>query len=95
MEDLWNYRLQLSNNDKMKYTKDGKLFTIDIHKIAKMNDKYKLANIILDEFEKLICDGKTESDRATACQWILSGLTLVHQDARDTLPWLYQSAHYS
>lgn len=95
MEDLWNYRLQLSSSDKLKYTNDGKLFTVEIHKVAKMNDKYKLSNLILDEFEKLICDGKTESDRATACQWILSGLTLVHQDARDTLPWLYQSAHYS
>ena len=94
MEDIWNYRLQLSSEDKLKYTKDGKLFTIEIHKINKITDKYKLSSIILDEFEKLICDGKSDSDKATACQWILSGLTLVHQDARDTLPWLYQSASY-
>jgi len=92
MEDIWNYRLQLTKEDKLKYTKDGKLFAIEMHKISKINDKYKLSNLVLDEFEKLICDGQTESDRATACQWILSGLTLVNQDARDTLPWLYQSA---
>jgi len=94
MEDIWNYRLQLTKEDKLKYTKDGKIFNMEMHKITKINDKYKLSNLILDEFEKLICDGQTESDRATACQWILSGLTLVNQDARDTLPWLYQSASY-
>ena len=94
MEDIWNYRLQLTKEDKLKYTKDGKIFNMDMHKVTKITNKYKLSNLVLDEFEKLIRDGKTESDRATACQWILSGLTLVNQDARNTLPWLYQSASY-
>lgn len=97
MEDMWNYRLNLSSSDKLNYVKsnDINLYTLkEFGSLKKITNKYSVSNIILDSFEKLICDGKTESDRATACQWILSGLTLVHQDARDTLPWLYQSAHY-
>jgi hypothetical protein len=95
MEDLWNYRLNLSNEEKKKYVSDGKLFTIEIYKIKKIKNKAKLSNIILNEFEKLVMGGQSFSDKSTACQWILSGLTLVHNDARETLPWLYQSAFYS
>lgn len=97
MEDLWNYRLQLTNNDKLRYVKnsDVNLFTLkEFQNIKKINNKHTLSNILLNSFEKLINDGQTESDKATACQWILSGLTLVNEDARNTLPWLYQSAHY-
>ena len=95
MEDLWNYRLNLSSQEKKQYVHDGKLFTIDIYKTKKMKNRNKLCNIILDEFQKLVMEGKSISDKSTACQWILSGLTLVHKDARETLPWLYQSAFYS
>ena len=97
MEDLWNYRLQLSNNEKLRYVKnsDVNLFSLkEFQNIKKINNKHTLANILLNSFEKLINDGQTDSDKATACQWILSGLTLVNEDARNTLPWLYQSAHY-
>ena len=93
MEDLWNYRLNLTNSQKLNYTSDGKLFILNVHKFNKINSKCKMSNIILDEFNRLVTEGKTESDRSTACQWILSGLTLVNQDARNSLPWLFQSAN--
>ena len=97
-EKDFNYiRNELSNNEKLRYVKnsDVNLFTLkEFQNIKKINNKHTLANILLNSFEKLINDGQTDSDKATACQWILSGLTLVNEDARNTLPWLYQSAHY-
>ena len=93
MEDLWNYRLNLSFNQKLKYVNDGKLFTISVHKFNKINSKYKASEILLNSFNRLVSEGQTESDKATACQWILSGLTLVNLDARNSLPWLFQSAN--
>jgi hypothetical protein len=92
MEDLWSYRLNLNNVQKLKYITDGKLFTLSVSKFNKLNNRYTIANIILDEFNRLITEGQQEADRATGCQWILSGLTLVNLDARNSLPWLFQSA---
>jgi len=93
MEDLWNYRLHLNLTQKKKYTLDGKLFSLNVHKFNKLTSRYIAANIILDEFNRLLSEGKTDSDKTTACQWILSGLTLVNLDARNSLPWLFQSAN--
>ena len=93
MEDLWNYRLNLNHSQKLKYVSDGKLFTISVSKFSKLSSKFKASEILLNEFNRLVSEGQTESDRATACQWILSGLTLVNLDARNSLPWLFQSAN--
>ena len=93
MEDLWNYRLNLSNSQKLKYVSDGKLFTISVHKFNKINSKIKASEILLNDFNRLVTEGQSNSDKSTACQWILSGLTLVNLDARNSLPWLFQSAN--
>ncbi len=93
MEDIWNYRLNLSEDQKKKYVTDGKLFIMPVSKFYKINDINKLRTILLGNFKKMVTEGKTDSDKATASQWILSGLTLVNLDARDTLPWLFQSAN--
>jgi len=93
IEDIWNYRAQLSNADKFKYTKNGKLFEIPVENIYKINSKIKLGNILLDEFDKLISEGKTDADKTTGALWILSSLTIVNKSARDALPWLFQSAN--
>ena len=93
MEDIWNYRLNLSENEKKNYVSTGKLFILPVFKFLKINNINKLRKILLDNFRKLITEGKTISDRTTASQWILSGLTLVNYDARDSLPWLFQSAN--
>lgn len=91
LEDIWNYRLNLTDEQKYKYVSDGKLFQIPVKTIFDMTNKYALSKIILFEFNKMISEGQTHSDKTTASQWILGGLTLVNEDARNTLPWLYSS----
>lgn len=93
LEDIWNYRAGISNNDKFNYTKNGKLFEIAVKDIKKIKNKIKLSNIILDECERLITEGKTVSDKTTGALWILSALTIVSKEARNALPWLFQAAN--
>lgn len=93
VEDIWNYRLQLTNEDKLNYVHDGKLFVHNIHTINAYTSRIKLANIILDNFQKLVTEGKTTQDRTTGALWILSGLTIVSLGARNAFPWLFQSAN--
>ena len=92
MEDMWNYRLNLSKQLQLNYISNGILFNITVADIKKNNDYYKMAYILLNEFKRLLTEGKTVADKTTASHWILSGLTLVNMDARNSLPWLYQSA---
>ena len=93
LEDLWNYRINLLIDEKKKYVKNGMLFSDKVQVINKVNSKIRLANILLDNFEKLITEGETNEFCTTGALWILSGLTIVSKNAREALPWLYQSAH--
>ena len=93
LEDIWNYRAGISNKEKLNYTKNGKLFEINVKDIKKIKNKIKLSNIILDECERLITEGKTVSDKTTGALWVLSALTIVSKKARDALPWLFQAAN--
>tara|TARA_B110000977_G_scaffold152127_1_gene193134 strand:+ start:2900 stop:3913 length:1014 start_codon:yes stop_codon:yes gene_type:complete len=93
LEDIWNYRAELSPEDKKRYIKDGKLFTYKIHEINAIKSRNQLANILLDDFEKLVTQGATKSDCQTGALWILSGLTIVSYDARIAMAWLFQSAN--
>ena len=91
MADIWHHRLGLSNLDKRKYITNGILFNIPIIEISKIADKYKISHILLDEYEKLVTNGQNLQDRTTGALWVLSGLTLVSQAARNAMPWLYES----
>ena len=93
LEDLWNYRINMSINEKKRYVKNGILFADKVQVINKVNSKIKLGNILLDNFEKLVTEGENSEFCTTGSLWILSGLTIVNKHARDALPWLYQSAH--
>jgi len=92
MEDMWNYRLNLTKEQKLDYIRNGILFNISHADIKKNKNYHNVAYILLNEFKRLLTEGKTTSDKTTASHWILSGLTLVNLDARNALPWLFQSA---
>lgn len=91
--DMWNYRLNLSIEDKKNYIKSDKLFVIKYTDLKEYTNYYKTANIILSIFNRLLSEGKSSSDKSTAANWILSSLTLVNLDARVAYPWLYQAAY--
>ena len=93
LEDIWNYRANLTSADKFKYSPNGKLFTHTVFHINKMTNRNQIANILLDNFEILVTKGKQKEDCITGSLWILGGLTIVNLSAREALPWLFQSAN--
>lgn len=93
LEDIWNYRAELTPEDKKRYVTDGKLFIHKVHEINAIKSRNQLSHILLDNFEKLITQGSTKSDCQTGALWILSGLTIVSYDARIAMAWLFQSAN--
>lgn len=91
MADIWHHRLGLSNIDKKRYITSGILFNTPIIEISRIVDRYNISHILLDEFDKLVTNGQNIQDRTTGALWVLSGLTLVSQLARNAMPWLYES----
>ena len=93
LEDIWNYRANLSIADKFKYSSTGKLFTQNVMIINQMTSTKEISKILLDNFEKLVTHGQEKEDRITGALWILGALTIVNPSAREALPWLFQSTH--
>ena len=93
VEDIWNYRAELKNEDKLNFVKDGKIFTKKVHEINAIKSRNQLRHILLDDFYRLVTEGKTKSDCQTGALWILSALTIVSYDARSAMSWLFQSAN--
>lgn len=91
LEDIWNYRLGLTSEQKKKYTINGKAFTIKPRDIKFIMNKTQLQNILLNEFNNLLTQGQTKEDITTACYWILTGLTMVSCSAAESYPHLVQS----
>lgn len=90
LEDIWNFRAQLTLDVKKKIIPDNNIFKLSVHKIYNMFDKKKLRYIILDEIDKLVSSGETEADRNLGALWVLTALTIVSPDCASTLPWLIQ-----
>lgn len=93
IRDLWVYRMDLTSNTKMSIVKSGNIFNknADVYKNLKMND---LQNEILDEFERLVFEGKTRDDQYLGSLIILSGLVDISSKCATAYPWLLQSSYY-
>lgn len=91
-EDIWNYRSQLSHQQKCKIVSSGKAFDIPIHLINKIktNNKRKLQNIILDEFYRFSHEGINIDEKKLGVMLILTALVEVSYDAACALPHLVQ-----
>ncbi len=90
--DIWEYRAQLTNEAKRRICPPTG------HPFASINQQFlpetsilSIQKIILDVFEKFIKGGLNESDRKSGTIYVLGGLTIVSQNAADSLPWLYES----
>jgi hypothetical protein len=90
-EDIWNYRAMLTPDQKKKYTKNGTAFLQSVAKMNKLQDKYILQNVILNEYEKFAYEGTTDDDCTTSCYWILMGLSIVSENAAEGMPELVHS----
>jgi len=92
MYDIWNYRAQLSVQVKNEIVPPhGNPFMgMNLHLAQSQSDEYVKKQAIRI-IEYLVKSGHTEENRSLGAYYVLAALTLVNEDARISLPWLFQS----
>lgn len=89
-EDIWNYRTELTFDDKKKIINNGIAFNIPIYQINKTKHKINLQKIILDEYERFSSQGLTNDDKKLGVMLMLTGLVEISSEAGYALPHLVQ-----
>ena len=90
--DIWNYRAQLTPTIMREIVPPhGNPFMgIQLH-LAQNQTNEALLKISVRIIEYLVKSGRTTENRSLGAYYVLAALTLVSEDARSALPWLFQS----
>lgn len=90
--DIWNYRAQLSVQVMSDIVPPhGNPFVgMNLHLAQNQNNEC-LQKQAVKIIEFLVKSGHTTENRALGAYYVLAALTLVSEDARNALPWLFQS----
>ena len=90
--DIWEYRANLIQEVKAKICPPNgrpflglNVFNMELH------DESRLKLAILKIIDKLITSGVSKSDRSLGAYYVLGTFTIVSQNARNALPWMYES----
>ena len=54
-------------------------------------NSFNLKKLAISTMEKLVNNGNSRDSRSLGAFYVLGALTLVNSEARNSLPWLYQS----
>jgi len=93
-EDIWNYRCNMSYENKNNIIHMGIAFNCHLSIIKRMirdeKNKIILQNLLLDEFYRFATEGINREEKKLGVMLILSGLVLVSEEAFNALPHLAQ-----
>ena len=90
LEDIWNYRLNLTHNMKREIIPpDGILFLFTPKYVSKLKDILLVKKICLEVMKKLITKSNNRSNRVNGCMYILLALVIVNKEAAVSLPEYY------
>ena len=96
MQDIWSYRSQLTNEKKREICPPlGNPFynlNVDVNNVHLLNFE-KIRKINCQLMEELINKSTNEQNKSLGVWIVLTGLTLVSNDAAIALPWLYESVN--
>ena len=99
LEDIWNYRCNLSSIQKNNIIQNSKPQPFSKFKLINTNyfynsnkllDKKKLQNTILDDINIFLTSGKDYESSNIGCLYVLTALSLVSKECIDAMPWLSQ-----
>ena len=86
IEDIWNYRANLTPEQQHDIRPDGKTF---MYKLSRHNDLSAIQKIILEEIKNFTTLGRTKSDKFNGATYVLIALAIVSKTALERLPnWL-------
>ena len=93
--DIWNYRLNLTNELKRNIcSPDGRPFHgLNLHYLF-TRDMDTIKNSILNVLNNLVTKGRDRQLKSLGAYYILGSLTLVSIDAAASMPWLYETFRY-
>ncbi len=89
-EDLWVYRLGLTQKERRKYIKNGQAFVIPLNEVKNYKNLNLLRNVCLDEINRFISDGIGSEEKKLGAMWMLTILVDCSYEAADALPHLVQ-----
>jgi len=88
MEDIWNWRAELSQEIKIKMCPpDGKIFNRSPHEIRHTSDRMKMMDYILTDINKFN-NAEYDSDKIIGFTYFLISLSKVNPIVLDTHPWM-------
>jgi hypothetical protein len=90
--DIWNYRAQLSFDIKRKICPVSDPFggmPFSQPYLSLTDDQLK--SLCLTVMERMVLSGIDNDHKMIGTMHVLTGLTIVSQNARTSLPWLYES----
>ena len=92
LQDIWFYRAQLTNSKRLEICPpNGNPFT-NIYGVSidhfNSNQLFKQSLSIM---EKIVNNGIDQDAKYLGASYVLAALTLVNNDAANSLPWLFQS----
>jgi hypothetical protein len=94
--DIWSYRGQLSSEVKLKicplFEPFTNIFSRQIYHTDILEEQIQF--ICLTVIENIIYTGVDDEFRKIGALHFLSALTIVSQEARNAMPWLYESVAY-
>ena len=90
LEDIWNYRAELTPSQKYEIVKNKKMFPKRVNEVYLLNDEKKIREIILDEIEKLLFTSDSDIHKATASYYILIAFVEISSECAQAMPWLIQ-----
>ena len=93
--DIWNYRAEMSNQLRYEIHPQGNPFVQNGFMINMINYSFitntEIKEMLLDIIVKLVSSGIDDNRKYIGASYVLSALTLVSDDAAESLPWLYES----
>lgn len=90
LEDIWNYRADLSLEQKKQIVPSNDIFNISINKIFFTENLKKVRNIILEDLDKIVSSGISDQHKSTGCYYVLIALSEISPECAGSLPWLVQ-----
>jgi hypothetical protein len=90
LEDIWNYRADLSLEQKKQIVPANDIFNIAANKIFLTDNLKKVRDIVLNDLDKLVSSGISDQHKSTGCYYILIALSEISPGCAESLPWLVQ-----
>jgi len=90
LEDIWNYRAELTASQKYEIVKKKKMFTKRVNDVYYLTNENQIREIIMKELETLLFTTSDDVHRSTASYYILIAFVEISTECAQAMPWLIQ-----